>query len=258
MREFLVGAETRSLAQLRDTPVVRAKLQQVFGLINSTRGDYTAATAALTDALAAERRLLGPDHPDALDSLHALGDVRHDAGDDRTARTLLQESLDRHRRVYGPNHEKTARALFVLAPVVAADNLPRAAGGMLEEALAIRRRVLPPGDPAIAGNLAALGEYHRRIGKFDRGRAFYREALALSRDSGDAYSTRYVGLMNDYRVVSRRNRRLPEAERCSARRLRSGARSSATAACRSPTCSTTSGSRFSFLGRWPDAETSIP
>ncbi len=38
IREFLAGAESRALAQLSGTPVVKAKLQQVFGLIHSQRG----------------------------------------------------------------------------------------------------------------------------------------------------------------------------------------------------------------------------
>ena len=125
--EFLGGAEARALAQLQSAPVVRAKMQQVFGLIQQTRGDYAAAGAALDEALAAERRLLGPDHPDALDSLHALAVVRRAAGDRDRAAPLLRESLDRHRRVYGAEHEKTARALFALAPLV--DEVDRPGAG---------------------------------------------------------------------------------------------------------------------------------
>ena len=127
IREFLAGAESRALAQLSSTPVVKAKLQQVFGLIHSQRGQYTPARETLEAALAEQRLLLGPDHPDALESLHALGRVFYGSGDGERARTLLQESLDRHRRVYGDEHEKTARALFAMAPL--APNLD-AAGAM--------------------------------------------------------------------------------------------------------------------------------
>ena len=111
------GAESRALAQLSGAPLVRAKLKQVFGLIHSERGAYTPARQALEEALAEQRRLVGPDHPDALESLHALGRVLYGADDESRARSLLQESLDRHRRVYGDEHEKTARAMFALAPL---------------------------------------------------------------------------------------------------------------------------------------------
>ena len=116
IREFLAGAEGRALSQLSGAPLVRAKLKQVFGLIHHERGEYTPARQALEEALAEQRRLVGPDHPDALESLHALGKVEYEAADGSRAGSLLQESLARHRRVYGDEHEKTARALFALAP----------------------------------------------------------------------------------------------------------------------------------------------
>ena len=71
--QFLAGAEGRALAQLSGAPLVRARLQQVFGLIHAERGEFTPARTALEEALAAQRRLVGPDHPDALESLQALG-----------------------------------------------------------------------------------------------------------------------------------------------------------------------------------------
>ena len=56
--QFLAGAEARALAQLSDAPLVRAKLQQVFGLIHAERGEFTPARTALEEALAAQRRLV--------------------------------------------------------------------------------------------------------------------------------------------------------------------------------------------------------
>ncbi len=194
IREFLAGAESRALAQLSGTPVVKAKLQQVFGLIHSQRGQYTPARETLEAALAEQRRLLGPDHPDALESLHALGRVLYGAGDEQRARSLLQESLDRHRRVYGEEHEKTARALFALAPLAA--NLD-AAGAMLSQALEVRQRVLPRNHPDLAMSLGALAQYHNRKGDRERSRALYRQALAVF-EGPDARHPKAVGLMSDY------------------------------------------------------------
>ena len=71
VREFLTGAEGRALVQLRGTPAVRAKLKEVFGLIHHERGELALAREALEEALGEQRRLGGPDRPDAL-SLCAL------------------------------------------------------------------------------------------------------------------------------------------------------------------------------------------
>ena len=200
IREFLAGAEARALAQLSGAPVVKAKLKQVFGLIHYERGEYTSANHALEEALAEQRRLLGPDHPDALESLHALGQVLYEADEESRARSLLQESLDRHRRVYGGEHEKTARALFALAPLVAGTDL-NAAGALLSQALEIRRRVLPPNHPDLAMSLGALAEYHNRRGEQERSRALYQQALAVFRNPSERHHPRAVTLMNDYAAL---------------------------------------------------------
>jgi serine/threonine-protein kinase len=194
IREFLAGAESRALTQLSSTPVVKAKLQQVFGLIHSQRGQYTPARETLEAALAEQRRLLGPDHPDTLESLHALGRVLYGSGDGERARTLLQESLDRHRRVYGDEHEKTARAIHALAPL--APNLD-AAGALFSQALEVRQRVLPPNHPDLAMSLGALAQYHNLKADRERSRALYQRALAVFEGPG-ARHPKAVGLMNDY------------------------------------------------------------
>jgi serine/threonine-protein kinase len=197
IREFLAGAEDRALTQLRGAPVVKAKLKQVFGLIHYERGEYTPAREALEEALAEQRRLVGPDHPDALESLHALGQILYAADDEPRARVVLRESLDRHRRVYGAEHEKTARALFALAPLLAATDL-NASGALLSQSLEIRQRVLPPNHPDLALSLGALAEYHRKRGEQKRSRALYQEALAVFRTPGERHHPRAITLMNDY------------------------------------------------------------
>ena len=211
IREFLANAEGRALAQLSGAPLVRAKLKQVFGLIYSERGQYTPAREALEEALAEQRRLVGPDHPDALESLHALGRVLHGSDDEPRARSLLQESLERHRRVYGEEHEKTARALFALAPLVAGADLD-AAGALHSQALEVRRRVLPPNHPDLAMSLGALAGYHDRHGDRERSRALYQQALAVFRDPAARHHPRAVTLMNDYASLLGEMNKHAEAE----------------------------------------------
>ena len=195
--QFLAGAEGRALAQLSGAPLVRAKLQQVFGLIHAERGEFTPARTALEEALAAQRRLVGPDHPDALESLQALGQTMRELGDHESARRLLDESIARHRRVYGDEHDKTARAMVSLAPLVAATDLD-AERALLTQALEIRRRVLPPNDPDLAITLGALAGHHQRRGELERSRELYRQALAVFRDPGERRHPASVTLMGDY------------------------------------------------------------
>ena len=211
VREFLTGAEGRALAQLRGTPAVRAKLKEVFGLIHHERGEFALARDALEEALGEQRRLGGPDRPDALESLHALGQVVYDAGDEPRARSLLEESLDRHRHVYGDEHEKTARALFALAPLAAGEDL-EAGERLLTEALEIRRRVLAANHPDIAMSLGALAEHYRRRGELERSRELYRQALAVFRDPAERHHPRAVKLMNDYAALLGIMKEYAEAE----------------------------------------------
>jgi serine/threonine-protein kinase len=196
LREFLAGAEDRALAQLRQAPLVQAKLKQVFGLIHSERGEYAAARVTLEAALAEQRRLVGPDHPDALESLQALGNVVLGAGDDVAARSLLQESSDRHRRVYGDQHAKTARALVALAPAVTGQS-PSAAEALLLRALDIQQRALPPNDPELASTMGALATHYQRRDQ-QRARALFQRAFAVFNTPSERQHPRALALMSEY------------------------------------------------------------
>ena len=198
--DFLSGAEARSLERLRETPTVRARLQQVFGLIHKSRGQYNAAREALGEALAEQRRLRGPDHPEALESLQALGEVARFAGDSQQARALLEESLELHRRVYGERHERTARVLHALAPIVGERDMDEA-GRLLFRALDIQQTALGPSHPDVASTLTSLGGYYSRRRDFDRAKSFYRQALAALPKPEDRRRPIAITILNDFSAV---------------------------------------------------------
>ena len=209
--EFLSGAQARSLERLRAVPAVRAKLQQVFGLIHKARGQYVPAREALEQALDEQRRLAGPDHPETLESLLALGELAHFVGDDERARALLEESLERHRRVYGDEHERTARVLFALAPVVATRDLDEG-GKLLMRSLAIRRAALGANHPDVAESLAALGVYYLRRKEYDRAIDSLRQALAVFPTPQDRRNPIAITILNDLAAVLNRVNAHAEAE----------------------------------------------
>jgi serine/threonine-protein kinase len=210
--EFLAGAQTRSLDQLRSTPAVHAKLLQVFGLIHHTRGQYLQARQALDNALAEQWRLYGPDHPESLESLQVLGELATLQDEPQRARVLLEESLERHRRVYGEMHERTARVLHSLATTVADRDIDEA-GRMLTRALEIRRATLAPSDPVLAETLGSLGGYYSRRNDFERARTSYEQALAVFPAAKDRRHPSAITILGDLASLHGSQNRHAEAER---------------------------------------------
>ena len=194
--ELLRGSQARSLALLRDVPSVRARLQHVFGLIHKTRGQYGPAREAFEEALEQRRRLVGPDAPETLESLQALGEVCHEAGDNERSRALLEESLERHRTVYGTEHARTARVLQALGAVTSGRDLERA-GALFRQALEIRRVTLPEHHPDLAQSLSSLAGYHRGRHEYTRARDLYLEALAVFPRPEDRRHPINISIRND-------------------------------------------------------------
>jgi serine/threonine-protein kinase len=198
--EFLAGAQGRSLELLRSTPAVRARLQQVFGLIHQTRGQYVEARTSLDAALAEQRRLLGPDHPETLESMQALAELAALLGEDERARALLEESLRRHTQVFGDRHERTARVLRALAPVVATTDLD-ASGRLLMRAVEIQRARSRSDDPERAETLGSLAGYYARRTEYERARQTYREALAVFPTPQARRHPVAITILNDYAAL---------------------------------------------------------
>ena len=190
---FLAGVQGRSLELLRSTPEVRARLQQVFGLIHQTRGQYVEARRTLDAALAEQQRLLGADHPETLASLQALAELAAVLGESARARTLLEDSLRRHIKVFGDRHERTATVLHALAPAVGATDMD-AAGRLLVRAVGIRRARLRPDDPDRAEALGSLGAYYTQRAEY---RACARRVPRGARGISDAAGTPPPGSDHD-------------------------------------------------------------
>jgi eukaryotic-like serine/threonine-protein kinase len=197
VRQFLLEAEPRVLEQLQAQPAVRARLQQVLGLVYAARDQFAEARRALEQSLAEQRRLLGPDHPETIESLLQLGLLLDEMGEAEGARRLLEEALDRGRRVFGEEHEKTARALASLA---SEDHVDEGIA-MLERALAIRRRVLPPHHPDLADNLGRLARLHWLRGETDEARRLYSLALAPFRTADERRHPTAIMVMNDFAAL---------------------------------------------------------
>jgi eukaryotic-like serine/threonine-protein kinase len=202
IRQFLAKSEPVVLEKLDDQPLVRARMRQVFGLIHEARDEPAEARAAFQRALYEQLPLVGPDDPDAIESLYQLGVLREGAGESERAGVLLFDALDRSVRVFGENDDRTARTLLALAQV-ALDNRNNAAWldkapGFIERAYAIRRRVLPPDHPHLADTLGVLAQYHAAKGDTTRARQLYSEALAMFRTPEERRNKTAIELLYYY------------------------------------------------------------
>lgn len=64
--------------------------------------------------MAIQRRVLGPEHPDTLQSVNNLAETLSSQGDPAGARKLHEETLDIWRRVLGPEHPSTSMSAWNL------------------------------------------------------------------------------------------------------------------------------------------------
>jgi hypothetical protein len=70
-------------------------------------GYYAEAERLHRQTLDIRRRVLGPEHPDTLASVHNLAIVLYDEGRYTEAERLDRETLDIRRGVLGPEHPDT-------------------------------------------------------------------------------------------------------------------------------------------------------
>jgi hypothetical protein len=141
-----VVPHARELTRYLDT-AAEVDLLVWVGRYDSERGDYGSAEQADRKVLEARRRLLGPEHPDTLQSMNNLAVTLRDLGDAAGAADLHRQVLEARRRLLGPEHPDTlnsmnnlAVTLHDLGDVVGARNL-------LQQAVYAYQRLLGPEHP---------------------------------------------------------------------------------------------------------------
>ena len=71
------------------------------------QGFHAAAEAEFRDVLAAQLRVLGPDHPDTLATRHSIALEMAERGDHAAAEAEYRDVLAARLRVLGPDHPDT-------------------------------------------------------------------------------------------------------------------------------------------------------
>ena len=95
-----------------------------------------------------QRRPLGGEHPDTLDSVSSLGTLLQSQGKLDEAAALLHEALATRRRTLGEEHPSTLQSTFNVARLAWMQGRHAEARDMLCAHLGPSRRVLGEGHPA--------------------------------------------------------------------------------------------------------------
>jgi tetratricopeptide (TPR) repeat protein len=229
-------ARAEALAGSRDRPAVRDIPQQVMALLDSAAGavvepdrelarillrlrffalyhlieldDSAPQAIAVGEPLIAElERLLGPDHPDTLNSQNSLATAYQATGRLAEAIPLFEQTLVGRERLLGPNHPDTLNSQNNLAATYQDAGRIAEAIPLFEQTLAARERLLGPDHPSAVNSRGNLAVAYQAAGRLAEAIPLFEQTLAarervLGADHPDALRSRN-NLANAYRKAGR-------------------------------------------------------
>jgi eukaryotic-like serine/threonine-protein kinase len=202
----LVGSD------LPGQPLTEAAVCRTIGSTLLELGAFEESRPALERALAIHTRELGPDHPETLESVNALGRLLYKVGRYQEAAVLHRRVLDRQRSLLGDDDPHTLWNAYNLAKVL--DRLGQwpEAESLYREVVETRSRRLGPDhlDTLVAANGLAL--FLGSSGRLAEGEALERRAAAtLDRVVGPEHPDALRAAANLVAILNR-GRQSTEAE----------------------------------------------
>ena len=180
-QEILARAGQSIEARMGSDPQLAARLQATLGATYQELGLFEKAAAYQLKALETRRRVLGPEHPDTLRSLNALGRSQHSSGRIHEAVTTLQEAIDLQTRVLGADHPDTLQSMNDLAYAMSFAGKNLESEALYQRTLESRLRVLGPDAPDTAHTMRLRADNLVLLGRSAEAEQLYREAFAIQR-----------------------------------------------------------------------------
>jgi serine/threonine protein kinase/Flp pilus assembly protein TadD len=177
-REILDKASKDIGTGLAKDPELQAQMMNVMGDVYDDLGLYPTAESLVTRALEIRRAVLGPHHPDTLESERLLGWVLQEEGDYAKAEKLQRETLEDERRVLGAESPETLASLGNLGGTLFYEGRYAEAENLHREAVGIERRVLGPNNSRTLSSMNNLGADLYREGRYAEAEKLQRNALS--------------------------------------------------------------------------------
>jgi non-specific serine/threonine protein kinase/serine/threonine-protein kinase len=212
-REILDRASKQIETGLANDPELQGQLMYTMGDVYTNLNLYATAKSMLERSVEIRRRALGPDAPETMQSLGALGWLLQQGGEDREAEKLLRESLDGRRRVLGPEHRDTLHSMFRLASVLSSEGHYAEAEKLFRQTLDGQRRVLGPDHDNTLETMDGLAGTLAEEGRIGEAEALQRTALDIRRRVRGPDDAGTVGAMGRLGMTLEAEGRLPEAEK---------------------------------------------
>jgi tetratricopeptide (TPR) repeat protein/two-component sensor histidine kinase len=177
-RELLRRGTDRLGKELRDQPLLRARLLDTLGGIHTSLGLFDEARPLLAEALAIRERLRGPEHPEVAETLVRLGALARLSGKG-DAVPLFRRALAIREAGVGPESPEVAEVLNDLGTSLAGNRQFDEAETTLRRTLTLQERLWGGRDPRVAKTLHNLSGIAFYRGRLDDAERLLRRCLAI-------------------------------------------------------------------------------
>ena len=147
-------------------------------------GDFPAAEALLREVMASESARLGPDHPQTLYTVKALGQALHRQGRLLEAEPLYRMVYEKRKAAYGEGHRSTLNAATQLAAGLVSLQRPAEAEPILREVIAAMERNGEARSPQFVANLNILAGALAQLERLDEALTLTGRGIAIEADIG--------------------------------------------------------------------------
>jgi eukaryotic-like serine/threonine-protein kinase len=212
-REILDKASKEIHTGLAKDPEVQAQMMHLMGGVYDNLGLYPQAQSLFADAVKIRKRVLGPEDPATLKSMHGLCRPLREQGHYSEAETLQRDTLDVERRVLGNENPDTLASAAELAIIL--DNEARypESEKLAQEALDTDRRVLGAEDDQTQWAMTILASIFTDEGRLADAEKLYREALEVRRRVLGPDQPDTLSVMDGYATTLAMEHRNEEAEK---------------------------------------------
>jgi len=179
--EALDTASTRLEGRFADQPEVEASVRGTIADTYTRLGRFDAASPHAERALSLFEAALGPDHPETLDALQTLAELRYYQGRVDESEVLFERLVEGRRRALGPDDARTLSAMSDLGAVHQDRGRLDEAERRYREALDRAVVALGPDDESTLAMFHNLGALLRDRGRLDEAEPLLRRAWEGSR-----------------------------------------------------------------------------